>query len=302
MNANTTAQLHEVGQRLWLDNVTRELLMSGTLQRYIGELSITGLTSSATIFDQAITKRYAYDADIREKLQGGWTRRSACRRCSLLALSSSAPGLRASTPRQYMFELLVPATPDQLHQVGENRRRYDLERRPVLMVQAIRELQEAGAEPDLWKIGALDRCEDCLQVAKTARRDGRGDVGCIMLGRGEDESRPHRGRLPLMPTGEYSVSGHVGGRPGMGHWEEQPPVVARLRAARWFGGPGCCLKEDRSHYRINRCGSGRVLDNNPALHTVYAAIYNQDRLCPPRRVEHCPCMPSYTSNGLVVAR
>jgi myo-inositol catabolism protein IolC len=93
--------------------------------------------------------------------------------------------------RKYMFELLIPATPDQLHQVGEKRRRYDLERRPSLMVQAIRELQEAGVELDLWKIEGLDRREDCLQVAETARRGGRDEVGCIVLGRGEDESHVH---------------------------------------------------------------------------------------------------------------
>jgi myo-inositol catabolism protein IolC len=59
------------------------------------------------------------------------------------------------------------------------------------MVQAIRELQEAGVEPDLWKIEGLDRREDCLQVAETARRGGRDEVGCIVLGRGEDESHVH---------------------------------------------------------------------------------------------------------------
>ena len=74
---------------------------------------------------------------------------------------------------------------------GGERKRYDLEQRPLLMVQAIRELQEAGVEPDLWKIEGLDRREDCLQVAETARRDGRGEVGCIVLGRGEDESHVH---------------------------------------------------------------------------------------------------------------
>jgi myo-inositol catabolism protein IolC len=95
------------------------------------------------------------------------------------------------TDRKYMFELLVPATPDQLQQVGGDRKRYDLERRPALMVNAIRELQEAGVEPDIWKIEGLDRREDCLRVAETARRDGRGDVGCIVLGRGEDETHVH---------------------------------------------------------------------------------------------------------------
>jgi myo-inositol catabolism protein IolC len=93
--------------------------------------------------------------------------------------------------RQYMFELLVPATAEQLQQVGGDRQRYDQERRPTLMVRAIRELQEAGVEPDVWKIEGLDRRQDCAAVAETARRDGRGDVGCIILGRGEDESHVH---------------------------------------------------------------------------------------------------------------
>jgi myo-inositol catabolism protein IolC len=95
------------------------------------------------------------------------------------------------TGRKYMFELLVPATPEQLRQVGGDRKRYDLERRPSLMVRAIRELQEAGVEPDIWKIEGLDRREDCARVAETARRDGRGEVGCIVLGRGEDEAQVH---------------------------------------------------------------------------------------------------------------
>jgi myo-inositol catabolism protein IolC len=93
--------------------------------------------------------------------------------------------------RKYMFELLVPATPEQLQQVGGDHKRYDLERRPALMVGAIRALQEAGVEPDIWKIEGLDRREDCVQVVETARRDGRGDVGCIVLGRGEDEAHVH---------------------------------------------------------------------------------------------------------------
>jgi 5-dehydro-2-deoxygluconokinase len=59
------------------------------------------------------------------------------------------------------------------------------------MVSAIRQLQEVGVEPDIWKIEGLDRREDCVQVAETARREGRGDVGCIILGRGEDEAHVH---------------------------------------------------------------------------------------------------------------
>jgi len=62
-----TKTLHELGQSLWLDNITRELLNSGTLQRYIDELSVTGLTSNPTIFDHAINNSTTYDADISRK-------------------------------------------------------------------------------------------------------------------------------------------------------------------------------------------------------------------------------------------
>src|SRR5262245_36269818 len=62
-----TRKLHNLGQSLWLDNITRELLNSGTLKRYIDELSVTGLTSNPTIFDQAIGKSSTYDADIAGK-------------------------------------------------------------------------------------------------------------------------------------------------------------------------------------------------------------------------------------------
>ena len=66
-----TQALHSLGQSLWLDNITRDLLDSGTLQRYIDELSVTGLTSNPTIFDRAIGHSTAYDAAIREKAGQG---------------------------------------------------------------------------------------------------------------------------------------------------------------------------------------------------------------------------------------
>jgi len=68
-----TELLHNLGQSLWLDNITRDLLNSGTLKRYIDELSVTGLTSNPTIFDNAIKNSTAYDATIREKLAKGKT-------------------------------------------------------------------------------------------------------------------------------------------------------------------------------------------------------------------------------------
>ena len=66
-----TQMLHDLGQSLWLDNITRDLLTSGTLKRYIDELSVTGLTSNPTIFDHAIKGSAAYDAAIKKKVKEG---------------------------------------------------------------------------------------------------------------------------------------------------------------------------------------------------------------------------------------
>src|SRR6476646_7752370 len=66
-----TEALHNLGQSIWLDNITRDLLDSGTLQHYIDDLSVTGLTSNPTIFDQAIKNSSSYDNSIREKMAKG---------------------------------------------------------------------------------------------------------------------------------------------------------------------------------------------------------------------------------------
>jgi transaldolase len=66
-----TKTLHDLGQSIWLDNITREILDNGTLRRYIDELSVTGLTSNPTIFDEAIGNTSAYDAGIRQKAKAG---------------------------------------------------------------------------------------------------------------------------------------------------------------------------------------------------------------------------------------
>ena len=66
-----TQLLHNLGQSIWLDNITRDLLTSGTLKRYIDELSVTGLTSNPTIFDHAIKNSSAYDGAIRADLAKG---------------------------------------------------------------------------------------------------------------------------------------------------------------------------------------------------------------------------------------
>src|ERR1700729_15036 len=66
-----TQLLHNMGQSIWLDNITRDLLNSGTLKSYIAELSVTGLTSNPTIFDHAIKNSTAYDSAIRDRLSKG---------------------------------------------------------------------------------------------------------------------------------------------------------------------------------------------------------------------------------------
>jgi transaldolase len=68
---NATQKLHDLGQSLWLDNITRDLLNSGTLRRYINEFAVTGLTSNPTIFDHAIKNSTGYDLAIRQKLKEG---------------------------------------------------------------------------------------------------------------------------------------------------------------------------------------------------------------------------------------
>jgi myo-inositol catabolism protein IolC len=90
---------------------------------------------------------------------------------------------------RFMFELLVPAEKAQLEQVKGDKKAYDLQLRPWLMAEAIQELQDAEVEPDVWKIEGLDRHEDCERIVAAAHRGGRDSVGCIILGRGEDEKK-----------------------------------------------------------------------------------------------------------------
>src|SRR5262249_40131401 len=91
--------------------------------------------------------------------------------------------------RLYMFELLVPPTPAQLQRPGNDRGAYARRWPPALMVRAIHELQDSGVDPDVWKMEGIDRKEDCQKVVAAARRAGRDRVGCIILGRGEDDEK-----------------------------------------------------------------------------------------------------------------
>jgi 5-dehydro-2-deoxygluconokinase len=97
--------------------------------------------------------------------------------------------LRKAGSSKFMFELLVPATPAQLARHGGDKKDYDRRLRPELMARAITELQGAGIEPDVWKIEGIDTPDDCARVVEVARRGGRDHVGCIVLGRGEDDTK-----------------------------------------------------------------------------------------------------------------
>ena len=90
--------------------------------------------------------------------------------------------------QKFMFELLVPMTKDQSDRLEGDQHLFDHDLRPSLMIAAIKELQGLGVEPDVWKIEGLDRREDAAAVAAAAQHDGRGKVGCILLGRGSNEA------------------------------------------------------------------------------------------------------------------
>ena len=83
--------------------------------------------------------------------------------------------------RRFLFELRVPPTPAQLASTRGDRERYDTELRPSLLVRAMRELQDGGVEPDVWKIEGLDQPSDCANVARQARAGGREHVSCIVV-------------------------------------------------------------------------------------------------------------------------
>jgi myo-inositol catabolism protein IolC len=91
--------------------------------------------------------------------------------------------------RRFLFELLVPATKEQLASVGGSEDRYDREVRPQLVIDTIRWFQDAGVDPDVWKIEGLDKRDDCKRVADTARRGGRDNVICVVLGRGASREK-----------------------------------------------------------------------------------------------------------------
>jgi myo-inositol catabolism protein IolC len=115
--------------------------------------------------------------------------------------------------RLFLFELLVPPEKDQLDRVHGDQHAYDENVRPELQVRAIRELQDTGIEPDVWKVEGLERQEDCQAVVAAAQRNGRTGVGCIVLGRGEA-----RQNIVAWLSVAASVAGFIGFAVGRTTW------------------------------------------------------------------------------------
>ena len=90
--------------------------------------------------------------------------------------------------RAFLFELIVPSLPAQLTKLGGSKEKYDQELRPKLMVESIKEIQEAGVEPAIWKLEGVDKPESAKAVVKQAQSGGR-KVGVITLGRGESKEK-----------------------------------------------------------------------------------------------------------------
>jgi myo-inositol catabolism protein IolC len=115
--------------------------------------------------------------------------------------------------RKYLFELLVPATSQQIEAAGGDEAKWDSEDRPALMKTSIEELQDAGVEPDIWKIEGIDRRQDCETISATTRRDGRDGVACVVLGRGaNDDAVDHWLRMGS------GVPGYIGFAIGRSIW------------------------------------------------------------------------------------
>jgi transaldolase len=136
-----TRQLHDLGQSLWLDNITREILSDGTLRRYIRDFSITGLTSNPTIFDQAIKDGNAYDADIRRKTSEGKSGEALFLELALDDLTQTADLFRPvydgtdGVDGWASLEVSPLLAYDAERSTKEARRLHDLARRPNLFIK-----------------------------------------------------------------------------------------------------------------------------------------------------------------------
>jgi myo-inositol catabolism protein IolC len=116
--------------------------------------------------------------------------------------------------RKFLFELLVPAEKDQLESVGGDTDRYDAELRPELMRRTIEQIQDFGAEVDIWKIEGVDAREDAEMLARQTRKgEGREGVVCVLLGRGASDDKVDHWLREAAP-----VDGFVGFAIGRSIW------------------------------------------------------------------------------------
>ena len=137
--------------------------------------------------------------------------------------------------RKFLFELLVPATDDQLSQVDGDSDRYDAELRPELMRRAIEDIQNAGIEVDIWKIEGVDERSDAEMLAQQTRAGGRDGVVCVLLGRGASDEKVDHWLTQAAP-----VEGFVGFAIGRSIWGDAlkgvlDGSVEREDAARQIG-------------------------------------------------------------------
>ena len=116
--------------------------------------------------------------------------------------------------RKFLFELLVPATEEQLGRVDGDSDRYDAELRPELMRQAIEQIQDAGVEVDVWKIEGVDERSDAEMLAEQTRSgSGRESVKCVVLGRGASTEKVDQWLQAAAP-----VEGYIGFAIGRSIW------------------------------------------------------------------------------------
>jgi myo-inositol catabolism protein IolC len=115
--------------------------------------------------------------------------------------------------RKFLFELLVPATDEQLSSAGGDEDRYDAELRPELMRRAIEDIQNFGIEVDIWKIEGVDERSDAEMLAQQTRVGGRDGVVCVLLGRGASDDKVDHWLRQAAP-----VDGFVGFAIGRSIW------------------------------------------------------------------------------------
>jgi transaldolase len=176
---NPTQQLHERGQSIWLDNITRALLTSGTLERYVDELSVTGLTSNPTIFDNAIEGSDAYDDAIRTSSTSG---ESLLFELALDDLRAAADLFRPAHERTSGMDgwVSLEVSPDLAHDaamtVAEAVRLHAQAERPNLFIkipgtrEGVEAIEEATFEGVPVNVTLLFSCRQYLAAAEAYLR------------------------------------------------------------------------------------------------------------------------------------